>query len=279
MALLALDVSTHGIVMSADSQPVEIRGGENRVVAKTGRQTRNPIVLRAAGGFVGLVGFAGTEQLEGIATREWLQAFSDSHPHDDIKAFCDGLAAALTDMWRRDQLASVLEILVAGNVESDVQFWYVRNSDGLIDATWKHHPPSEGFAAVNDLDRNYVPKHALPGESKNDMLERMMLSIRQGVLLPAAPVFDAYAQLLGAIYAGNVEGFAPLASIDDVGHYARVRMEFLKRLCTSKYGIYDENVPTLIAGDVHVFGVGRDGAVREYRKDRKQVKTIRAPRS
>ncbi len=279
MALLAVDVSAHGVVMSADSQPVEIRGGENRVVATRGRQKRNPIVIRCGGGFVGVVGFVGTEELEGVATREWLQAFSDVRPGDEVQAFCDGLAAALTDVWRRDQRASVLEILVAGEVAGDVQFWYVRNSDGLIDATWKHHPPSEQFASVNDLDTNYVPNHAASGEPKDDLLERMMFSFRQGVLLPAAPVFDAYAQLLDTIYAGNVEGFAPLASLDDVGHYARVRMEFLKRLCTAKYGIHGENVPTPIAGDVHVVGVGRDGAVREYRKNRNQMKTLHASRS
>lgn len=46
--------------MSADSQPVEILGGENRVADTTAWQTRNPIVIRVGGGFVGLVGFAGT---------------------------------------------------------------------------------------------------------------------------------------------------------------------------------------------------------------------------
>lgn len=279
MGLLAVDVSAHGVVMSADSQLVEIRGGENRVPATTGRQTRNPIILRAGGGFVGVVGFAGTEVLEGVATRDWLEAFSDARADDDVHAFCDGLANALTDLWQRHGLESVLEILVAGEVSGDVQFWYVRNSDGLIDANWKHRRPLQEFVSMKDLDVNYVPKHAAPGESKDDLLARVMFSFRQGVLLPAAPVFDAYAQLLEAIYAGRVEGFAPLASLDDVGHYARVRMEFLKRLCTAKYGIYDEHVPTPIGGDVHVFGVGRDGAVRAYRKDQKQVKTVRLPRS
>ena len=62
-------------------------------------------------------------------------------------------------------------------------------------------------------------------------------SFRQGVLLPASPVFDGFAQLMGLLYGSGVPGFSPLASLDDVGHYARVRMEFLKRLCTSKYGI------------------------------------------
>ena len=35
MGLLALDVSAHGVVMSADSQLVECLDGENRVITLT----------------------------------------------------------------------------------------------------------------------------------------------------------------------------------------------------------------------------------------------------
>jgi hypothetical protein len=35
-------------------------------------------------------------------------------------------------------LNSVLEILVTGEVSGNVQFWYLRNSDGLQTADWKH---------------------------------------------------------------------------------------------------------------------------------------------
>jgi hypothetical protein len=73
------------------------------------------------------------------------------------------------------------------------------------------------------------------------------------VLLPASPVFDAFSQLLQTIWIGQVEGFAPLSSLNDVGHFARVRMEFLKRLCTARYGI-GEGIPTPVGGDVHVWG-------------------------
>lgn len=80
VALLVVDVFAHGVVMSAESQPVEILGGENRVLATGARQTRNPIVARVGGGFVGLVGFAGTEQIEGVTTREWLRRFIAERP-------------------------------------------------------------------------------------------------------------------------------------------------------------------------------------------------------
>jgi len=46
MALLVVDVFTHGAVMSADSQPVEILDGQNRILRPEARHT----------GFVGLLG-------------------------------------------------------------------------------------------------------------------------------------------------------------------------------------------------------------------------------
>jgi hypothetical protein len=81
MGLVAVDVSAYGVVMSADSQPVEILSGENRVLAK-GSRTRNPIVPRMGGGAVTLVGFAGTENVEGLPTAEWLRKFNAGREAD-----------------------------------------------------------------------------------------------------------------------------------------------------------------------------------------------------
>jgi hypothetical protein len=270
VGLLAVDVTAHGVVMSADSQPVEIVGTENRVLATSGWQTRTPIVVRVGGGFVGLVGYVGTEQIDGVQATTWLSRFSAERPADDLKTFCEGLVATLTGVWQRDGLDSVLEILVTGEVSGDLQFWFVRNSRVIGDRQ---------FNAVNDLDLNYIPAHLAPGETKPDVLARVMFSFRQGVLFPASPVFDGFSMVLGAIYAGNTEGFEPLSSLDDVGHYARVRMEFLKRLCTAKYGIFKPGTPTTVAGDVHVLGVGPDGRVAEYRKHRNQTRFVRAGRT
>lgn len=106
------------------------------------------------------------------------------------------------------------------------------------------------------------------------MLNRVTFSFRQGVLVPGAHVFNAFASLLQTMYEGGVPGFAPVASLDDLGQFARVRMEFLKRLCTARYGIYDPDTPIPIAGEVHVYGVGRDGL-----KHRTQVQTPRPGRT
>ena len=277
VALLAVDVTQWGVVMSADSQQVEIRGGENRTVSTPGWQARDPILPRVGGGFVGLVGFAGTEEVESLVTAEWLRQFVSHTSTDDVESFCRRLGARLTDVWRDGQLETVLEILVAGEVGGDVQFWYVRNSAGLR-ADGFHNPPAEQFAVENDLDRNYVPKDTRPGESKDQLLARVAYSFRQGVLVPASPVFDGFTSVLTTLYVHHLAGFVPVASLDDVGQFARVRMEFLKRLCTSSYGIYAEGVPTPIGGVVHVYGVGRDGVVREYVKKRRDVRELRAGR-
>ena len=277
MGLLAVDVTAHGVVMSADSQPVEILAGQNRVLATTDWQTRNPIVMRVGGGFVGVIGFAGTEEIEGTKTAEWLRRFSAETATDDVDTLCHGLADRLTDVWRRDGRPSVLEILVAGEVGGDVQFWYVRNSQGLRDVDWKHNAPADAFVTKNDLD-GYITKDRQHGETKDDVLRRVSYSLRQGVLLPGARVFHGFTEILNAMYAGRVEGFSPVASLDDLGQFARVRMEFLKRLCAPKHGIYDLNAPTPVAGKVHVIGVGGDGRICDYHKGKDQVRVLRPGR-
>jgi hypothetical protein len=69
----------------------------------------------------------------------------------------------------------------------------------------------------------------------------------------------------------DIEGFEPVASLDDLGYLARQRMEFLKRLYSKKHGIYTKP-PAPVAGEVHVFGVDRNGVT--YPKIRSQAKEI-----
>jgi len=263
--------------MSADSQRVEIREGAFSVDTAGGR-VRDPIIVRNGGGFVGLVGFVGTERVEGIETKAWFDRFSKAWPDDDLTTFCERLAAELTHVWIEGGLDSILEILVTGEAGGELAFWYVRNSSGFRPEDGQFAAPADAFAAVDDL-ANYLKRDGNPGESAIDVLSRITYSFRQGILLPASPVFDGFAQLLQTLWTGRVQGFAPLGSLDDVGHFARVRMEFLKRLCTAKYGIYREGVPTPIGGEVHVYGVGSDGRIAEYVKQQNMTKTILDGRS
>jgi hypothetical protein len=133
MGLLAVDVSRFGVVMSADSQPVELLDGETRVLAQAGeRRTRNPILIRDAGGFKGFTGFVGTETIGKRTTRDWLTTFGTSHAHENLSAYAGALGDELTQEWRRLGLSSIIEILISGVEDGEVRFWFVRNSLGSL---------------------------------------------------------------------------------------------------------------------------------------------------
>lgn len=275
MGLLALDVSAYGVVMSADSQGVELLAGRNLVLTSRAQRMRNPLVISRGGGFTGLIGYVGTEEIGGRTTRDWLETFVREHPDKPLPALANGLARGLTEEWTRLGLASVLEIFISGVENGDVRFWYVRNSSGLYDHDWTVKEPSAEFRAVDDLDGNYVPRDRQGGQTKEELLKTRMYSFRMGVLLPAAPVFDAFAEIIGTIYARGIEGFEQVASLDDLAYFARQRMEFLKRLYSADHGVHKTSAaPAPIGGIVHVLGVSRDGEVRQYPKKREQAKTI-----
>jgi hypothetical protein len=67
------------------------------------------------------------------------------------------------------------------------------------------------------------------------------------------------------LYAQGIDGFTPIASLDDLGCFARQRLEFVRRLYSQKHGIYRKS-PAPLGGNVHVIGVGRDGVIRKYSK-------------
>jgi hypothetical protein len=92
-------------------------------------------------------------------------------------------------------------------------------------------------------------------------------------LLPAAPVFDAFSQILAMLYTHGVDGFEPVSSLDDLAYFARQRMEFLKRLSSKKHGIYT-TAPAPLGGEVHVVGVDLNGVMKTYPKIRAQAKAI-----
>ncbi len=94
MGLLAVDVSTFGVVMSADSQPVEALGGETRVLAQQGALTRCPIVIRNEGGFAGFTGYVGTEEIDGSPTWDWLTAFGSRHAGVSLADYADALGGS-----------------------------------------------------------------------------------------------------------------------------------------------------------------------------------------
>lgn len=262
--------------MSADSQPVELLDRETRVLASAGEQRmRCPIIIREEGGFVGFTGFAGTETIGRSPTRQWLTSFGERHSDHGLAEYANALGEALTREWRELSLSSLLEVLISGVEEGEVRFWFVRNSDGLHDDDWTYKKPRAEFEAVDDLDGRYMPRDLQPGQTKEELLGSRMYSFRQGVLLPAAHVFEAFNAILQTIYAQPVEGFEPIGSLDDLAYFARQRIEFLKRLYSAKHGIYKKS-PAPLDGKVHVLGVTREGEVRVYPKNRDQARTLRS---
>jgi hypothetical protein len=118
--------------------------------------------------------------------------------------------------WQRLGLPSVLEIFISGVEGGEVRFWYVGNSKGLYDHDCTVKQPTSEFRAVDDLDVNYIPQDLGAGQTKEQLLKTHFYSFRQGVLLPAAPVFDAFRTILGPIYAHGGDGFEPVLSLDDL---------------------------------------------------------------
>jgi hypothetical protein len=265
MGVLTVDLSAVGVVMSADSQPIEALNGRTRILGQQGqRHTRNPIVRRTAAGFAGFTGFVGTERIGTRTTRNWLDAFGSRHPSAPLADYATAMGQELTAEWQAHGIISVLEILISGVEKSEVRFWYVRNSQGL-NADGTYVAPAPQFKAVNDLDRNYVPLAVRRGLTKEQLLQQQMLSFRQGDLRPAATVFDAFAEILSLLYAHGIPGFTPIASVDDLGYFARQRLEFVKRLYSQKHGIHRQSQAP-IGGKVHVVGVDRKGVVQDYYK-------------
>jgi hypothetical protein len=263
--------------MSADSQPVELLDHETRALPHAGQRTRNPILDRRAGGFTGLTGFVGTETIGDTPTRDWLTTFGTSHADESLSEYARALGDELTQEWRHLALPSILEVLISGVEDGEVRFWFVRNSQDLHDDDWTYKPPRTEFLTVDDLDGNIVPRDLEPGQTKEDLLSTRIYSFRQGALFPAARVFDAFATILSTLYLHPVDGFEPLASLDDLAYFARQRMEFLKRLYSDEHGIYKKS-PAPLGGAVHVFGVTLNGEIWKYPKIRSQARTLHGGR-
>jgi hypothetical protein len=181
VGLLAVDVSMFGVVMSADSQPIEALDGQTRILVPEGRLRKCPIVVRNEGGFAGFTGYVGTEEIDGRTTKNWLIEFGKRNAGLGLADYAAALGQELTAVWSRLALESVLEILISGIEAGAVRFWFVRNSQGLYDHDWTYKPPRQSFDVVDDLDTRYIPRDLRTGQTKEELLRERMYSFRQGV--------------------------------------------------------------------------------------------------
>jgi hypothetical protein len=266
VGILALDVSRFGVVMSADSQPVELLDRRNRVTPTRARMTRNPIIVRRGGGFKGLIGFVGRERIAGRPSQDWLRMFSAHHPDEPLAAFCGNLADHLSRQWRRQRWRSGLWVFISGYEGSEARFWYVCNVEGMYD-DGTYRKPGPTFNAVNDLEIKLAPE-LNEGRTKEQTLRIQMIQFRNGVLVPSAGIFDAFTAIRNGIYAKQIPEFPPIRSLGDLAFYDPQRLEFTKRLHSPKYGIAAEGTSPGIDGAVHVIAVTPSGEIRDYSKQR-----------
>jgi hypothetical protein len=119
------------------------------------------------------------------------------------------------------------------------------------------------FRAVNDLDENYMPDYAAEGLSKAETLDRITFNFRNGALMPASILFDAFNALVLRVVQLGVPGFAPVSregyDLLQYAYVARQRMEFVKRLFSPTHGIYSQSAIPLIDETVNVYALAPDG--------------------
>lgn len=247
MGLLALDVSRFGVVMSADSQPIQLLAGRNRIQRLSGQRSRNPIILRCTGGFIGLVGYVGRSEVHGIETRSWLERFGAQNPGISVADYCNALREALTSEWQRRRSKSALWIFVSGMEATEIRFWFVSNTYGAINRDGTYSTVRTSFNAVNDLDENYIAPDLSQGlaATKEQLLRRRIYFFRNGALWPSTMIFDAFSGIVQSLYAQRLRGFPPIRSLDDLAFVDRQRMEFTKRIYNPEYGISRAAVPAI----------------------------------
>lgn len=265
MGLLTVDVTALGVVMSSDSQPIEIVSGNIRVLDFGGERRRDKMIERHGGGFDGLIGYVGTEQVGTKTTRAFIDRVSHGAPDLPLAEFAEHLARELSAAWIAHELTTGLWVFLAGAEDGELRFWFAVNCDftgGLYTNV------RCAFTVVNDLDEHAVPRVMREGgfNSKAEVLANRTLLFRNGALLPAATIFDDFTALIERVYVGGYDGFDRILTLDDYAYLVRMRQEFIKRMFDNSKGIYRNDNPP-IGGVIFVRAVSPDGAVSKYEKN------------
>lgn len=264
VGFLTVDVTALGVVMSSDSQPIEIVSGDIRVLDFSGEWRRDKIIERHGGGFDGLVGYVGTEQVGVETTRAFIERVSRDVPELPLAEFAHHLAYELSAAWVEHGLDTGLWVFIAGAEDGELRFWFAVNCDF---AGGLYTNMRRAFTAVNDLDEHAVPKMMREGgfSSKREVLANRALFFRNGALIPAARIFDDFTALIERVYVGGYEGFDRIATLVDYAYLVRMRQEFIKRMFDSSKGIYRHRNPP-VGGAVYVRAVNPEGVISEYEK-------------
>jgi hypothetical protein len=263
MGLLTVDVTSGGVVMTSDSQPIRLTEGAVEVLESKGVRRRDPMIQRKGTEFGGLLGFVGTEKIGSRATREVLEKVNGETTDLGVHAFRKELAARLSDLWREHGLESCLWVFVAGSVAGEPHFSYVVN--GTLGAGNKYWDITPAFKEVNDLDETHVLPLLNEYGTKANVLAHRAFAFRNGALEPAFAILNDYTAMMERLYSGGYEGFSPEMSLDDYAALVRVRQEFVKRLFDPSKGVWRGAAPP-IGGEVYARLVDTGGVVSDHPK-------------
>lgn len=265
VGLLTVDVTALGIVMTSDSRPIEIGSGDIRVPPFVGEQRRNKILERHGGGFDGLIGYAGTEQIGGRSTRAFIEQVSTACP--DL-----GLGDSSIS-WRtsyRGHGSSANSRRASGSLSRERKVvssasGSCATSTSTAACTSIFGAPSPPWTTSTSMpSRGSCEKTTLT--SKDEVLSRIALFFRNGALIPAASILDDFDALIRRLYAGGYAGFDPISSLDEYARLVRMRQEFVKRMFDSSKGIYRAG-RSPIGGVIYIRSVSPQGAIFEHGKN------------
>jgi hypothetical protein len=264
MGLLTVDVTALGVVMTSDSQPIELVDGGVHVLEL--KASDDKIIERHAGGFDGLIGYVGTERIGNATTRSFLERVSAQVPDLDLGEFAHRLAADLSAAWREHDLRTCLWLFLAGTADGEPRFWFVVNGELAPAGYYVNIRPE--FRAVNDLDMFVVPRAAaeLGARTKADVLARTTFFFRNGAIVGASNVLDDFTALVRSLYLGGYPGFPPITTLDAYAALVRVRQEFVKRLFQPSKGVWRGEGTPPIGGTVVVRSVDLAGHVEPHHK-------------
>jgi hypothetical protein len=262
MGLLTTDVTPLGVVVTGDSQPIELRERAFTILPTRGARRRPCFVAHAGSDFTAALGFVGTEKIGDSPTRHWLERFSERSPALTLDRFCDGLAHALTIEWSRNSYDTCLWIFISGASQQEPVFRAVRNCGPEMDHSLLYTQIGPDFVWHDDL-ANHMATYGASEESRLETLAHHTALYRNGILLPGALVLGSFQTLMQQLLSGAFQDFAQVSTLAAYASIVKMRGEFLKRLFDEEKGVYDSDSRP-IAGALYVWRVELDGSIYDH---------------
>jgi hypothetical protein len=266
MGLLCLDITPRGIILSSDSQDIQLLNNSFRIINRR-HLYKQKIITVNLNNFHGLLGYVGTEKIGSTETLGWLKTkiAAIGNRNTSLYTFCTSLATSLSDDWNRRICKQGLWLFITGYEGQQERFWYINNIAATDSRTGLYTGIGQDFKAVDDLDGNYIKKYIEHGYTKRHVLNTTLLNFRNGVLIPFIGIYDKFNDMLQDLYKTKDPGFKRPTSLKDFAFIAKQRFEFVKRLYSKKHGIYKNHPP--IGGDIIVYTIDRKHHIYKCNKN------------